>query len=270
VVQVKTAIYCRTNPKVFGVAPLTSMFWHGENSEAVRDFRPEVHDSDGLLMQTGAGEWLWRPLANPRHVRVSAFADENPKAFGLLQRDRNFENYQDLEASYHTRPSVWVEPIGKWGRGSVRLLEIPTSRETDDNVGAFWVPDALPEPGQPIELEYRLHWFIDQIKPPAGFVRSTRHGKSAHYEPGFERFVIDFEGTKLKSFAVDAKLEHVVSVTGGGKLHQSSLQKNIYNGTWRVAFTVKPDGSGKPVELRCFLRTTSDTLTETWTYLWQP
>jgi glucans biosynthesis protein len=270
VVVVKAAIYCRQNPQIFGVAPLTSMFWHGENSDAARDFRPEVHDSDGLLMHNGAGEWLWRPLVNPRHVRVSAFSDDNPRAFGLLQRDRNFENYQDLEASYHARPSAWIEPIGKWGRGSVRLLEIPTGRETDDNVVSFWVPETLPPPGQAIELEYRLHWFMDQIGPPAGFVRSTRHGKSAHYEPGFERFVIDFDGAKLKAMAADAKIEHVVTVTGGGKLNHSSLQKNSINGTWRVAFTVKPDGSGKPVELRCFLRKTPDALTETWTYLWQP
>jgi glucans biosynthesis protein len=270
VVVVKAAIYCRKNPQVFGVAPLTSMFWHGENSDAARDFRPEVHDSDGLLMHNGAGEWLWRPLVNPRHVRVSAFSDDNPRAFGLLQRDRNFENYQDLEASYHARPSAWIEPIGKWGRGSVRLLEIPTGRETDDNVVSFWVPETLPPPGQAIELEYRLHWFMDQIGPPAGFVRSTRHGKSAHYEPGFERFVIDFDGAKLKAMSADAKIEHVVTVTGGGKLNHSSLQKNSINGTWRVAFTVKPDGSGKPIELRCFLRRTPDALTETWTYLWQP
>lgn len=276
-VQVKTTIYCRKNPKVFGVAPLTSMFWHGENSDTARDFRPEVHDSDGLLMQTGAGEWLWRPLVNPRHVRVAAFSDENPRAFGLLQRDRNFENYQDLEASYHARPSTWVEPVGKWGKGSVRLLEIPTSRETDDNIVAFWVPDTLPAPGEPVELEYKLHWFMDQIGPPAGFVRSTRHGKSAHYEPGFERFVIDFDGAKLRTLKEEekprkgeSKVEHVVDVSGGGTLHHSSLQKNKINGTWRVAFTVKPDGSGKPVELRCFLRKTPDTLTETWTYLWQP
>lgn len=270
VVQVKAAVYARKNPKVFGVAPLTSMFWHGENSDAARDFRPEVHDSDGLLMQNGAGEWLWRPLVNPRHTRVSAFSDEDPRAFGLLQRDRNFENYQDLEASYHARPSAWIEPIGKWGRGSVRLLELPTNRETDDNIVSFWVPETLPPPGQAIELEYRLHWFVDQIGPPAGFVRSTRHGKSAHYEPGFERFVIDFDGKNLKAMAADAKIEHVVTVTGGGKLNHSSLQKNPINGTWRVAFTVKPDGSGKPIELRCFLRKTPDALTETWTYLWQP
>lgn len=270
VVQVKAVIYCRKNPGVFGVAPLTSMFWHGENSDTARDFRPEVHDSDGLLMHNGAGEWIWRPLVNPRQVRMAAFSDENPRGFGLLQRDRNFEDYQDLEASYHSRPSAWVEPIGKWGRGSVRLLEIPTTRETDDNIVSFWVPEKLPSPGQPIEVEYRLYWFNNQIAPPAGYVRSTRHGKSAHYEPGFERFVIDFEGAMLKAFPPDAKLEHLVTVNGGGKLNHSSLQKNPINGTWRVAFTIKPDGTGKPVELRCFLRRAPDALTETWSYLWQP
>jgi glucans biosynthesis protein len=269
-VQVKAAVYCRKNPEVFGVAPLTSMFWHAENSDTSRDFRPEVHDSDGLLMHNGAGEWLWRPLVNPRHVRASTFSDENPRAFGLLQRDRDFEDYQDLEASYHTRPSAWVEPIGKWGRGAVRLVEIPTTRETDDNIVALWVPEKLPTPGEAIEFEYRMHWFTDRITSPAGYVRSTRHGKSAHYEPGFERFVIDFEGAALKALKADAKIDHVVTVNGGGKLNHSSLQKNPINGTWRVAFTVKPDGTGKPVELRCFLRRAPDALTETWSYLWQP
>jgi glucans biosynthesis protein len=111
---------------------------------------------------------------------------------------------------------------------------------------------------------------MDQIASPAGFVRSTRHGKSAHYEPGFERFVVDFDGPNLKALAPDARIDHVVTVNGGGQLNHSSLQKNPINTTWRVAFTVKPDGSGKPIELRCFLRKTPDALTETWSYLWQP
>lgn len=271
VVQVKAVIYARNNEKIFGVAPLTSMFWHGENSNSpTRDFRPEVHDSDGLLVHNGAGEWIWRPLVNPRGVRTSAFGDENPRAFGLLQRDRNFENYQDLEASYHSRPSAWVEPVGQWGRGAVRLVEIPTSTEFEDNIVAFWVPEKLPPPGEPIEVEYRLHWFLDQIGPPGGFVRTTRHGKTAYYEPGMERFVVDFDGRQLQALEADAKLEQVVTVGEGAKLNHSSLQKNPLNGTWRVAFTVKPDGSGRPVELRCYVRRGGDTLTETWSYLWQP
>jgi glucans biosynthesis protein len=115
-----------------------------------------------------------------------------------------------------------------------------------------------------------MHWFTDKQVSPAGYVRSTRHGKSAHYEPGFERFVVDFEGSQLKALPAGTKIEHLVTVNGGGKLNHSSLQKNPINRTWRVAFTVKPDGSGKPVELRCFLRRGTDALTETWSYLWQP
>ena len=269
VMTVKAAIYVRNKNKTFGIAPLTSMYWHGENSSsATRDFRPEVHDSDGLLMQTGAGEWIWRPLANPKVVRTSAFSDENPRAFGLLQRDRDFENYQDLEASYHSRPSAWVEPVGKWGRGSVRLVEIPTTTEFDDNVVAFWVPEKV---GDAIELEYRLHWFLDQIGPPAGYVRTTRHGKTAYYEPGMERFVVDFDGKQLQALGADAKLEQVVSVGDGAKLNHATLQKNPLNGTWRVAFTIKPDGSNRPIELRAYVRRNGgEALTETWSYLWQP
>jgi periplasmic glucans biosynthesis protein len=270
VVQVKATLFARKNAKVFGVAPLTSMFWHAENSNVARDFRPEVHDSDGLLVHNGAGEWLWRPLVNPRGVRVSSFVDENPRAFGLLQRDRDFESYQDLEASYHRRPSVIVEPIGQWGRGAVRLVEIPTTTEFDDNIVAFWVPEKLPPPGAPIEVEYRLRWSSEPMGPPAGFVRATRHGKSARYEPGMERFVIDFEGAKLRAAAANTPVEHVVTVGAGGVLNHATLQKNEINGTWRVAFTVRPDGSGRPVELRCFLRAAAGSLTETWTYLWQP
>ncbi len=270
VTHVRAVLFTRRNPAVFGVAPLTSMFWHAENSTVARDFRPEVHDSDGLVLHTGAGEWIWRPLVNPAHVRVAAFADENPRAFGLLQRDRDFESYQDLEARYHARPSAWVEPVGRWGRGSVRLVEIPTTTEFDDNIVAFWVPEKLPAPGEPIEVEYRLHWSLDSLRPPAGVVRATRHGKSAAYEPGFERFVVDFEGRSIEALPAETKVEPVVTVGAGAALHHATLQKNPFNGTWRLAFTVRPDGSGRPVELRCYMRGARDALSETWSYLWQP
>ncbi len=271
VVHVTATVFARRNAKVFGVAPLTSMFWHGENSyPTTRDFRPEVHDSDGLLMHNGAGEWIYRPLVNPRGIRVTTFADENPRAFALLQRDRDFENYQDLEASYHTRPSAWVEPIGRWGKGVIRLTEVPTTGEFDDNIVAFWAPDQLPAVGQPIDFEYRLHWINDQMDQPGGVVRSTRHGKSAYYEPGLERFVIDFDGRQLQALPADARLEHVISVGVGAKLNHAALQKNPVNNTWRVAFTIRPDGSNRPIEMRCFLKQDTHALTETWSYLWQP
>jgi len=269
--RVKAALFFRKDVKTIGIAPLTSMFWHGENSTSAHgDFRPEVHDSDGLMVFTGAGEWLWRPLTDPDAVRVAAFSDQNPRGFGLLQRDRNFENYQDLEAAYHLRPSAWVEPVGAWGAGSVRLVELPTPDETNDNIVAFWTPDKAPKPGEPLVLEYKLHWFTDQIPPPAGYVVATRHGHSKTHEPDLERFMVDFAGPYLNKQGADPLIEPVVTVGDGAKLVHADVQKNPYNGTWRVAFALKADGSNRPVELRCFLRKRPHVLTETWSYLWQP
>lgn len=272
VVNVKAAVYFRKAVKTVGVAPLTSMFWHGENTNvATDDFRPEVHDSDGLMLATGKGEWIWRPLVDPSAVREAAFSDENPHGFGLWQRDRNFENYQDLEAAYHRRPSAWVEPVGNWGRGSVRLVEIPTPDETNDNIVAFWTPERLPPSGEPLVFEYRLHWFLDQIAPPSGYVVSTRHGRTKTHEPDLERFFVDFTSPYLRGESSnDTTIEAVVTVGPGASLTHSDVQKNPYNHTWRAAFSIKPDGSGKPVELRCFLRKAPHVLTETWSYLWQP
>lgn len=269
--QVKAVLFNRRNVQVFGVAPLTSMFWRGENS-GVRtdDFRPEVHDSDGLLMHTGRGEWIWRPLSNPAALRVTSFTDENPRAFGLLQRDRNFDNYQDMEASYHARPSAWVEPVGSWGRGTVRLVEIPTPNEFNDNVVAFWVPEKLPPPGEPIELEYRLHWSLDPIGPSGGSTVASRFGRSGASQPDMDRFMVDFAGAELARQPASAKIEPVLELGPGGQVTHSILQKNPNNDTWRFTFNIKPDGSGRPVELRCYLRQGSRALTETWSYLWQP
>jgi len=271
VTEVHEVLYCRRNPAVFGLAPLTSMFWHGKNSNAsYDDFRPEVHDSDGLMLYTGAGEWIWRPLTNPNSTRVVSFSDENPKGFGLVQRDRQFEDYQDLEALYHLRTSAWVEPVGKWAKGAVRLVELHGLDETADNITAFWVPEALPQPGEPIEFTYRIHWFMDQIHPPAGYVVATRHGKSKTQETDLERFVVDFDGAYLGKEGPDPLIEPVVTVGSGAALVNATVQKNPFNGTWRLAFALKPDGTGRPVELRCFLRKPPHVLTETWSYLWQP
>lgn len=271
VTHVKAVLFARNPIKTLGIAPLTSMFWHGETTGSNHgDFRPEVHDSDGLLVNHSGGEWLWRPLSNPATVRTVAFGDRNPKGFGLLQRDRKFSSYEDLEANYHNRPSAWVEPVGAWGNGSVRLVEIPTPDETNDNIVAFWAPDALPAVGEPIEFEYRLHWFLDQIRPPAGVAVATRRGHSKTHEPDLERFVVDFDGAYLGKKGPDPLIEPVVSVAGGAKLVHATVQKNPYNGTWRLAFALRADGSKKPVELRAFLRKPPHALTETWTYLWEP
>jgi glucans biosynthesis protein len=271
VTQVHEVVYFRHNPDVVGFAPLTSMFWHGKNTNtSYDDFRPEVHDSDGLMMFTGSDEWIWRPLTNPDATRVAAFSDENPKGFGLVQRERKYESYQDLEAYYHMRPSAWVEPVGLWGKGSVRLVELHAPDETYDNITAFWVPESLPAAGEPVELTYKLHWFIDQIHPPAGYSVGTRLGRTATQERELERFVVDFDGAYLNKQGPDPLIEPVVTVGNGATFVNATLQKNPFNGTWRVAFAIRPNGNGHPVELRCFLRKPPYVLTETWSYLWQP
>jgi glucans biosynthesis protein len=272
VMHVHAVVYCRRNPTIFGLAPLTSMFWHGKNSDEVTDdYRPEVHDSDGLMINAGSGEWLWRPLTNPASTRVMSFVDElNPRGFGLVQRERDFASYEDLEANYQLRPSAWVEPVGDWGRGCVRLVELHAPDETGDNIVAFWVPEKLPPAGEPIEVEYNLHWFMDQIKPPLGYVISTRNGRSRTFETDLERFVVDFDGPALRRQDPDSGIEAFVEAGSGTKVVHTSVQKNPYNGSWRAAFALRPDGSGQPVELRCQLRRASKVLTETWSYLWQP
>jgi glucans biosynthesis protein len=272
VMRVRAAVYCRKNPVVFGIAPLTSMYAHGENSGwSQTDFRPEVHDSDGLLIETGAGEWIWRPLSNPVGVRVAAFQEVGPRGFGLLQRDRQFEHYGDLEAFYHQRPSLWVEPVGNWGAGSVRLVELPTKDEFGDNIVAFWVPAKLPAPGEAIEFEYKLRWFSDAARrPPAGQTVSTRVAGVPGL-PALRRFVLEFTSSYLNAQPEDPGIEALVSVTGGAALeNRPVVQKNRFTGAWRVVFEIRPDPSGSPVELRCFLRKGQHVLTETWSYLWNP
>ncbi len=273
VAQVRAAIYRRNDAAVIGLAPLTSMFWHGEVSPTTHgDFRPEVHDSDGLLLQRGSGEWLWRPLVNPDRLRVASFADENPRGFGLLQRDRDFEHYQDLEAHYHARPSAWVEPVGNWGGGAVRLVEIPTPDETSDNIVAFWVPKSWPPANEALEFEYRIHWHLDAAKrPPAGFVAATRLS-AVQKQPGLTRFLVDFDGPYLNLRQADPDIQPVATVGEGAAMVPDTLtiQKNPNNGTWRVTFAARPDGTGRAVELRCFLQRPPHVLTETWSFLWNP
>jgi periplasmic glucans biosynthesis protein len=271
VTTVHAVIFCRKNPAVLGLAPLTSMFWHGKNTDfETDDVRPEVHDSDGLQLKTGAGEWIWHPLNNPAATRVMSFFDENPRGFGLFQRERRFDDYEDLEAIYHRRPSTWVEPVGQWGRGSVRLVELHAPNEASDNIVAFWVPEELPLAGSPIELTYRLHWFIDQIHPPAGFVTATRQGHSQTFQPELHLFVIDFAGGGLEKEKADSGIEAKVKVGAGAALVHLTVQKNLFDETWRAVLALRPDGSGRPVELSCFLHRASHVLTETWGYLWSP
>lgn len=270
VMRVRAAVYFRQSPMVLGLAPLTSMFAHGENTGWSReDFRPEVHDSDGLQLESATGEWLWRPLDNPKAMRLTVIPGPAPRGFGLLQRDRDFEHYGDLEAYYHQRPSAWVEPVGDWGRGAVRLMELPTTDEYGDNIVACWEPTQLPAAGEALEFEYNLHWRGETGLSPAGQVTSTRTSLVPG-PAGIRRYVIEFAGPVLAGQPAEADITASLTVGSGGRQSgRTVVQKNRFNGAWRVVFEVAAD-PGATVELRCHLRQGPQVLSETWNYLWNP
>jgi periplasmic glucans biosynthesis protein len=270
-VDVQSRVYLRGQVATLGIAPLTSMFFSGENQLHDDDFRPEVHDSDGLSVQTGEGEWLWRPLINPPALNVSSFSMKNPRGFGLLQRDRSFVHYEDLEAHYELRPSVWIEPQGDWGAGRVELVQFPIIEETDDNAVAYWVPATLPPPGQPLDFSYRMSWTAknDRLPPQSWVVQSRRgHGyMRTKVGPDDFQFVLDFDGPALRALDPKTPVEVVFSVDGNAQATFSNAQPNAVSGGWRTTLRFKRLDAAKPVELRAFLKTSNETVSETWSYL---
>ncbi|MDP8984036.1 MAG: glucan biosynthesis protein D [Pseudomonadota bacterium] len=279
VMNVDTALYPRKPVERLGIAPLTSMFFYGENDRrAANDWRPEIHDSDGLSMWTGGGEWIWRPLINPPQLHLNSYLDDNPRGFGLLQRDRNFDHYQDDGVYYDRRPSLWVEPRtgpnGGWGKGAVQLVEIPTADETFDNIVAFWNPFEKPKPGQELLFGYRLHWGTHMpYASPLATTLATRTGiggtvgvKRQYYS---EHFAVDFGGGELGALAKEAPVEAVVTTSRGMTEHVTAHFLQEFNG-YRALFDVKPDDSLEPIDLRLYLRLDGRPLTETWIYQWTP
>jgi len=270
-VLVRASLFMRREVALVGLAPLTSMFWYGENSRFPGDdYRPEVHDSDGLAVRVAGNNWLWRPLNSPPSVQATVFPVEELTGFGLLQRDRRFDHYQDFMAGFHRRPSVWVEPVGGWGAGQVRLVELPTGNEYQDNIVAFWVPDDPPQPGARFDFEYRLHWALDRgIAEPVGRVVGTRTGRLPG--DGLARlFVVDFSGRHLAGLAADSPLDAVIGVSEGGRLLHSEVTKDPENDTWRVSFGVDATEAKQPIDLHCYLRSGFDPMSETWVYRWHP
>lgn len=269
-VAVKAKLFERKRANEIGIAPLTSMFLFGEEKpRPLSDWRPEVHDSDGLLISSATGEWIWRPLANPGKLLISYFDLENPRGFGLLQRDRSFQNYQDLETRHELRPSAWITSDGGWGKGRIKLVEIPSPKETNDNIVAYWVPKDLPPVGQAIEFAYTVT-FQSEDPLDAASGRATATRISAPEKDDSKRFfVIDFEGGKLKALPASANVKAQISVGQDGQLLQQNIYKNAATGGWRVTFQIKPP-KDKPLELRAYLQHEKDVLSETWSYLLEP
>jgi glucans biosynthesis protein len=267
-------LFPRKDINKIGLAPLTSMFFYGENSiKKFDDFRPEVHDSDGLLVETLHGEWIWRPLSNPKSLHISSFSLDKVKGFGLLQRDKDFYRYQDMEAHYHKRPSIWITPKGnQWGKGRVELVEIPTRDETNDNIVAYWVPEKKATKGEQISRSYELT-VVDEPAPSVlGKVSQTRNGWAAipgeSDPPAATKrlFIIDFMGwpdNMLNSnMDITAKLTRT-----GGLVSDLTVTPLPDNKTWRASFKLTPLGNDA-IDMKLHLTLGAQVISETWSYVW--
>ncbi|NDV01205.1 glucan biosynthesis protein [Pseudoroseicyclus tamaricis] len=270
--EVTTRLFFRAPVDQIGVAPLTSMFLFGASDEgAFDDYRAAVHDSEVLLLQTD-GDTFVRALNNPPRLANSYLGAVNPRSFGLYQRSRDFDDYLDAGAHYERRPSLRVEPMGDWGPGSVRLIELPSDLEANDNIVAFWVPEAGAAAGDEREFSYRLHWGMapGPEQPELGHIVRTMsgHGGVAGIDPLADRrkFVIDFEGGQLAELDGGSEIEAEVSA-GGGEILQTGLSPVQGTGLWRLVIEVSAP-PGAIVELRALLELDGAPLTETWLYQW--
>lgn len=277
-VEVRAQLFFRNAVGKLGLAPLTSMFLYGGGGGLAppdAQLRPEVHDADGLAIVTASGERIWRPLNNPRRLAISAFRLDNPRGFGLLQRAREFNRYDDLEQRFDLRPSVWVEPQGDWGPGHVELVEIPSQDETNDNVVVFWVPATQPAPGEALNLAYRLLWSTQGVadSPALAVVRQTRRapgsarGNDMSRKPdGTVKLHVDFAGEVLRKLPDGAVVTVDLSHGGNAEILQSELKRHpVYQG-YRLVLRVKPVDTTKPVELRARLLHDNQPVSEVWSY----
>lgn len=280
VMDIDAAVYPRKPIERLGIAPFSSMYQYGENDRRVADdWRPEIHDSDGLALWTGGGERIWRPLTNPTGVRVNSYLDDNPRGFGLLQRDRQFDHYQDDGVFYDRRPGVWVEPkpLGGngWGKGAVQLVEIPTADETFDNIVTYWNPAQKIEAGQELLFSYRLYWGAQEPHPPSlAQVVATRTGIGGIVGQPRKyfswRFVVDFAGGGLQLLGNKAKVEPIITASRG-KVEITSARPQPQIAGYRAMFDLKPiDDSTEPIDLRLYLSLEGRPLSETWVYQWTP
>ncbi|WP_437206494.1 glucan biosynthesis protein G [Planctomicrobium sp. SH664] len=260
-IDVRATLYFRNTPEKVGFAPLSSMWMWGDGLDGPQgDHRPEVHDSDGLQIETADGTWLWRALCRQSYPSLVHLSYPGVRGFGLLQRDRTKSHYLDDEALYHSRPGVWIEPKSDWGPGAVELLELPAPHEGIDNVAVWWVPDQKPEPGKPVDLSYRISFFAgDRANHTLKKASAYRVSRD---QPGIIKLAIDFTGG---SAPADGRIPTAAITSIRGEVTSSKVEERV-PGVWTTNLTVKPTGEG-PVELKLTLKDGDKDLSETWAYL---
>ncbi len=275
IMEIDAVLFARKDIERLGIAPFSSMFWYGKaRRKQSADWRPEIHDSDGLAILTGSGERIWRPINNPPRVMTSAFVDRDPKAFGLFQRDRDFIHYLDDGVFYERRPSTWVEPLSAWGEGAVHLVEIPTDDETADNIVAYWAPTGTFKAGSDRRYSYRLSW-VDDIPYPEAVARVTGTWSGLGGRPGYKRpdgvqkFVVDFQGPIFAGLGRTDGVELVVTASRGDVSNSYNHPVVDQRLRWRAFFDITATDDA-PVDLRAFLRHDQKALTETWIYQYFP
>ncbi len=271
-IEVHARLFLRKPITLLGLAPLTSMFYYGANTpRPIGQWRPAVHDSQGLLIHSSTGEWLWRPLINPLTLQMDYFEANSPQGFGLMQRTRRFTAYEDDQARYDNRPSAWVEPHADWGHGHVVLVEIPTDSETNDNIVAFWSPDTKTAKGQHINLDYTLDFGNSAMaNEPMARAVSTYVGKLDKPPTGSQtqsayRLVVDFAGGPLDRIGANHKIGAVITGIDGTQILSQDVHWVQPTNRWRLSLVATP-APGKELALRAFLKSGRETLSETWTY----
>lgn len=275
VMDVDCTLFPRKTMQYAGIAPLTSMFYFSPGADyRADDVRQRVHDSDGLSIWNGKGEHIWRPLTNPDRNQFSSFSDDGLKGFGLLQRERRADRYQDFDAQYEARPSIWIEPEDGWGQGSVDLVELPTKTEYFDNIVAFWHPKEPLQAGGTYSYRYRLTWCAEPpIRVNFARVAQTLAGASPQHK-GMRQFFVDFAGTD--GFKLCDDVDDFCGATNGnvelnasaGTIVNVAVRRNRISAGHRVSFDYQPAAGVTEADLRCCLIADGKPVSEIWVYRW--
>lgn len=271
-IDVTASLNFRRVPEKVGLAPLTSMWIWGDGlSGPPKDARPSVHDSDGLLIRTknnrsgGGDDWLWRAFARPSYPSVTRFAADRLAGFGVMQRNTAFYHFDDHNAQYHKRPSVFVTPTRDWPAGEIELLEIPGEHEGVDNIGAYWIPTGGVSTDSPLKFGYRVDIFGGTHPDETNVARATNFTiERPETEDQPIEMTIRFAGGRIADLDDDAAVE-VTMATIRGEVKKKSLKKTE-TGDWLLALELKPTENA-PMELRVGLRHEGEAVTETFAYL---